>query len=91
MGQYKVIIKQTAERDLIKHKKSGDVASIKKIIKILTELQDHPYTGIGKPEELKHELKGFWSRRINKKDRLIYEVHESTVTVYVVSAMGHYS
>ncbi|QZK89340.1 MULTISPECIES: Txe/YoeB family addiction module toxin [Flavobacterium] len=91
MGQYQVIIKQTAERDLVKHKKSGDVASIKKIIKILTELQDHPYTGIGKPEELKHELKGFWSRRINKKDRLIYEVHESTVTVYVVSAMGHYS
>jgi len=54
-------------------------------------LRDHPCTGIGKPEELKYELKGFWSRRINKKDRLIYKVQEDIVTVYVVAALGHYS
>ena len=48
------------------------------------------FTGTGNPEELKYELSGFWSRRINKKDRLIYEVQEEVVTVFVVSAFGHY-
>ncbi|WP_396191980.1 Txe/YoeB family addiction module toxin [Flavobacterium sp.] len=90
MGKYQVIIKATAEKDLSKHKKSGDKASIKKIFKILNELKEHPYTGTGNPEELKYELSGFWSRRINKKDRLIYEVQEEVVTVFVVSAFGHY-
>lgn len=71
-------------------KKSGDKASIKKILKILNELQDYPFTGVGNPEELKYQLKWYWSRRINKKDRLIYEVVENIVTVYVVSAFGHY-
>lgn len=90
MGKYQVIIKATAEKDLSKHKKSGDKASIKEILKILNELKEHPYTGTGNPEELKYELSGFWSRRINKKDRLIYEVQEEVVTVFVVSAFGHY-
>ena len=90
MGKYQIIIKATAEKDLSKHKKSGDLASIKKIIKILNELKDHPYTGSGDPEPLKFELSGYWSRRINKKDRLIYEVHDDIVTVVVVSALGHY-
>lgn len=91
MGKYQVIIKATAEKDLSKHKKSGDIASIKKIIKILNELKDHPYTGSGNPEPLKFELSGYWSRRINKKDRLIYEVRDDIVTVFVVSVLGHYS
>ena len=90
MGKYQIIIKATAEKDLSKHKKSGDLASKKKIIKILNELKDHPYTGSGNPEPLKFELSGYWSRRINKKDRLIYEVHDDIVTVVVVSALGHY-
>ena len=41
--------------------------------------------------ELCYEYKGYWSRRINKNDRLIYRVEEQIVTVLVVSAMGHYS
>ena len=45
MGKYKVIIKQTAEKDLINHKKSGDIASIKKILKILTEYKTIPTVG----------------------------------------------
>jgi toxin YoeB len=90
MGKYQVIIKPTAEKDLLAHKKSGDPASIKKILKILNELTEHPFTGVGNPEALKYELSGLWSRRINKKDRLIYEVKEEIVTVYVLSAIGHY-
>ncbi|RKR83264.1 toxin YoeB [Mucilaginibacter gracilis] len=72
------------------HFKAGDRATIKKIEKILIELTESPYTGIGKPEALKYELSGFWSRRINQKDRLIYKVEEDVVTVFVISAMGHY-
>ncbi|WP_323670358.1 Txe/YoeB family addiction module toxin [Psychroflexus montanilacus] len=45
---------------------------------------------MGKPEQLKHNLSGYWSRRINKKDRLIYQVVEDIVTVYIISAIGHY-
>ncbi|WP_395061127.1 Txe/YoeB family addiction module toxin [Flavobacterium sp.] len=91
MGKYTVIINLTAEKDFSQHKKNGNKASIKKIFTILNELKDHPYSGEGKPEELKYDLKGLWSRRINKKDRLIYEVKEDIVTVLVVSAIGHYS
>jgi len=91
MGKYKVIIKPTAKRDIAKHKKSGNKSVKRKIIKILDELQEHPYSGTGKPEALKHELSGKWSRRINKKDRIIYTVHDQMVEVAVLSAMGHYS
>lgn len=91
MGQYRVEIQPTAEKDFSKHKKAGNKGTIQKIIKILDELSEHPYSGTGHPEQLKHELVGFWSRRINQKDRLIYSVNESIVTVYVVSAIGHYN
>ncbi|RYE53247.1 MAG: Txe/YoeB family addiction module toxin, partial [Sphingobacteriales bacterium] len=52
---------------------------------------EHPYIGIGQPEQLKHNLQGFWSRRINQKDRMIYCVDNDTVIVEVVSAVGHYT
>ncbi|GGE39296.1 Txe/YoeB family addiction module toxin [Psychroflexus planctonicus] len=90
MGNYRIVIKKTAKKDFAKHKKSGNVKSTAKISKIIEELKVHPYSGTGKPEQLKHELSGLWSRRINKKDRLIYEVVENVVTVYIISAMGHY-
>ena len=90
MGHYTIIVKDTAKIDFEKHKKSGNKSMINKITKIIEELRIHPYTGTGKPEPLKHDLKGLWSRRINQKDRLIYEVVEQIVTVYIVSAIGHY-
>jgi len=91
MGQFKLKIEELAQLHLKKHYKSGDKASIKKIEKILIELSETPYTGAGNPEALKYELTGFWSRKINQKDRLIYKVHEDIVTVFVISAMGHYN
>lgn len=90
MGSYKVIIRPEAEKDLIKHKKSGDKSAIKKITAIIADLENHPFTGIGQPEPLKHELSGLWSRRINQKHRMIYEVEDKIVTVFVISAFGHY-
>ncbi|GGH14570.1 Txe/YoeB family addiction module toxin [Mucilaginibacter phyllosphaerae] len=90
MGQFKLKIEELAQKHLKQHYRSGDKGNIKKIEKILLELSQTPYTGTGSPEQLKYELTGFWSRRINQKDRLIYKVEEGIVTVFVVSAMGHY-
>lgn len=90
MGQFKLKIEEVAQKHLKQHYRSGDKGSIKKIEKILLELSETPYSGVGNPEALKYELTGFWSRRINQKDRLIYKVEENIVTVFVISAMGHY-
>ncbi|MBR1922786.1 MAG: Txe/YoeB family addiction module toxin, partial [Paludibacteraceae bacterium] len=50
----------------------------------------HPQTGTGHPEQLKGDKAGLWSRRINKKHRLIYEIHETEVIVLILTAYGHY-
>ena len=91
MGKFRIKIEPKANLDIAKHKKSGNQATIKKISKILIELSEKPFEGTGNPEALKYELTGFWSREINRKDRLIYRVEEDVVTVYIISAMGHYS
>ncbi|MFY8188884.1 MAG: Txe/YoeB family addiction module toxin [Flavobacterium sp.] len=86
---YSVIIDKKAQREILQIIKSGDKKSTKRLHQIFFELEMHPKEGIGNPEMLKHDLTGLWSRRINKKDRLIYEVQDEIVTVFVVSAMGH--
>ncbi len=88
---YKIIFDRIAKTDIDAIKKSGDKSSLKKLNKILDELGIHPKTGTVSPEQLKHNLSGYWSRRINKKDRLIYEIiDEPENLVVVVSALGHY-
>lgn len=79
-----------AKDDLIKLKRS-EPTSYKKANKLLLELIEHPETGTGKPEQLKGNLSGKWSRRITDKHRLIYEIFETEVKVSVVSTYGHYS
>lgn len=91
MGKFRVEVTKTANEDIAKHKKSGNKNSINKIAKILIELTETPYFGHGNPEALKHNYLGYWSRKINQKDRIIYKVEEDIVTVFVISAMGHYS
>ena len=76
--------------DIEKHKKSGDRATLKKIEKLLIELIKHPKVGTGQPEVLKNNLSGLYSRRINKKHRLVYSINEQIVTVHVLSAWSHY-
>ena len=90
MGKFRIEITDIAKIQIEKHYKSGDQASIKKIEKIFIDLVENPFIGVGKPEQLKGNLAGFWSRMINKKDRLIYSINEDIVVVDVVSAMGHY-
>ena len=67
-----------------------DKKTLKKINTLIEDIGRNGNDGLGKPEALTGSLAGFWSRRINKKDRLIYEVHDDIVTVVVVSALGHY-
>ncbi len=56
---------------------------------LLQRLTRHPNTGTGKPEQLKHDLEGYWSRRINQKHRLVYKILDDT-TIRIYSAKGHY-
>lgn len=90
MGKYFVEITPDAKKDLKAHFRSGNKSIIKKIEKILLELTKTPYEGEGRPEQLKHDFSGYWSRRINQKDRIVYRVEQTVVTVFIVSAMGHY-
>lgn len=90
MGKYIIEYTETAIRGLQKHKKAGNEAAIKKIDAIIRDLENLPYNGVGKPEALKNNLLGFWSRRINLKDRIIYAVDDNIVTVTIVSVLGHY-
>ncbi len=91
MGKYKIAISDTARNHLFEFKKSGQTAVIKKLERIFIELSETPYTGTGKPEPLKFEFAYCWSRRIDKKNRMIYYVNEEIVTVFVISSKGHYS
>ena len=91
MGKYSVVFEPKAQKEIKEHYKSGNKGIIKKIAKILVELSENPYVGEGNPEALKFQLSGFWYREINKRDRLIYKVEENIVTVFIVTAMGHYS
>ena len=70
--------------------RANEPAAFRKISQLLLELMDHPQTGTGHPEQLKGEPKGRWSRRITKKHRLVYEIHDKQVLVLVLAAYGHY-
>ena len=78
-----------ALEDLSKLKKS-EPAAFKKAGKLLVELQEHPKTGTGHPEQLKGHPLNRWSRQITKKHRLVYRIFETEVHVDVLSAYGHY-
>ncbi len=88
---YNLRLSDKTQRDIESLKKSGKKSIVKKITTLLIELSTIPTTGTGKPEQLKHELAGLWSRRINKEDRLIYEIDEKNKVVNVLSAKGHYN
>ena len=87
---YTLAFSKIALEDIEKHKKSGDKSTVKKIEKLLNELTEHPTEGTGQPEMLKHNLQGLYSRRINKKHRLVYSIKEEIITVHVLSAHSHY-
>lgn len=87
---YYIDFSNKALNEIKKIEKSGDKKSLKKIKELLDELEIHPRTGTGKPERLKNYIGEIWSRRINKKDRLVYEVFEEEIMITIISSLGHY-
>ena len=86
---YKVILYEQAQIDLAALAKSEPKA-FAKAQWFIEEQKVHPKTGTGKPEALKGDRSGQWSREITKKHRLIYEIHDEVVSVMVLTAYGHY-
>ena len=76
--------------DVIYFKKSGNKALMKKIQSLVFEMETTPYKGTGKPEALKYDLSGYWSRRINGEHRIVYSVDEINEVISVYSLRGHY-
>ena len=68
--------------------KKGDTKILGKVVSLIAEIASTPFEGTGKPEPLKHELKGKWSRRISQEHRLVYEVREETI--FIISCKYHY-
>ena len=67
---------------------SQDKKNLKKINKLLKDISRNPFEGIGKPEPLKENLTGFWSRRIDEEHRLVYAVEDERVIIF--ACRGHY-
>ena len=81
---YKIAFLPHARKDFDEWKIT-DAKTVTKIKELLRDIAEHPYSGIGKPEPLKHNLTGKWSRRINKTDRIIYSVDGEKILVYIFS------
>lgn len=65
-----------------------DRKTSRKINKLLRDIMRHPYSGLGKPEPLKGNLAGCWSRRINQEDRLVYRIEGDDCVI--IQCEGHY-
>jgi toxin YoeB len=81
---------EDADEDLFFWMKSGNKSIQKKINQLLLSIEETPYSGIGKPEALKHSMSGLWSRRIDNEHRLVYEIDENRNLIIVHSLKGHY-
>lgn len=88
--RYNVIISSDAKHHISAFRKAGNKILVRKIGRIIDDLEKHPFTGIGKPERLKYLPGNTWSRRIDSKNRIVYSVEEAVITVTVISAAGHY-
>jgi toxin YoeB len=87
---YQIKFTEAALKDIERLKKSGNKSVLKKLAGLFLELQEHPRTGTGQIEQLKHYEVETLSRRINREHRLVYRVEDETIVVLVLSAFGHY-
>lgn len=65
-----------------------DKKILKRINELIKDIMRNPYEGIGKPEALKYKLSGFFSRRVNLEDRLVYTIEDDTIII--ISCLNHY-
>jgi toxin YoeB len=83
-----IIYNQKALEDIEFWKESGNIKIQKKITQLIEAIEINPFVGIGKPEALKYELTGKWSRRINQEHRIIYTANKKEIKIY--SLKDHY-
>jgi toxin YoeB len=83
----KIIFSTRAWEDYL-YWQSADKAVLKRINALIKDIVRSPFEGIGQPEPLKHNWSGFWSRRIDQEDRLIYEVLEDAI--FIAQCRFHY-
>lgn len=83
-----IILIGKSEKDLKEWQRSGNEQVLKRIRKLLENIQKSPFTGIDKLEPLRFGLAGKWSMRITEKDRLVYAIGDGVLKIY--SLKGHY-
>jgi len=66
-----------------------DKKNLRRVNALIKDICRSPFDGIGKPEPLKHGLSGWWSRRIDEANRIVY--YEQDGIIYIVSCRGHYA
>ncbi len=86
---YEIELTAEAERDLVFWSKN-DKKTLKRIRALIANMQETPYTGLGKPEALRHEWSGFYSRRIDSRNRLVYAVNEDQQLITIHQMRYHY-
>lgn len=89
MKVYSLALSERADADLAQLYLSEPKA-YEKAMRLLEQIVQSPHSGIGKPEALRGNMSGLWSRRITQKHRLVYSVNEEEVLVLVLRAWGHY-
>jgi toxin YoeB len=89
--KYTLELSPKAEQDLDFFRKTGAPKLVNKIIVLFSELQHHSQIGTGRPKQLTGDLFGYWSRRIDLRNRMIYKIVKDVVIVEVLSLRGHYS
>ena len=82
-----ILFTETAWEDYC-YWQNQDKKKLKKINQLLNDIKRHNFTGIGKPEPLKNELSGFWSRRIDGKNRIVYKIENNIIQI--IQCKGHY-
>lgn len=83
-----IVFSPESLQDLQFWKQSGNVKIQNRIMQLLESIKVTPFEGLGKPEALKHNWSGYWSRRINKEHRLIYKTENERIIV--AQLRGHY-
>jgi len=63
------------------HWQTQDKKTLRRINELLKDIDRNGYTGIGHPEPLKHNLSGYWSREIDKKNRIVYKIENSEIKI----------
>lgn len=86
-----IILLPAAKNDLKIWQQSGDLRKKEKISRLLVSIKENYKKGMGHPEQLKGNLSGCWSRRIDKQNRIIYQPVEERQHVLILSLRGHYA